>query len=64
MKAHVIDFAEPGNWAAQMRGDVLFACLGSTLKDAGSQDAQWQIDCKRPAIYTVQRLHTPKQVPT
>ena len=44
MKAHVIDFTEPGNWAAQMRGDVLFACLGSTLKDAGSQDAQWQID--------------------
>ena len=48
MKAHVIDFTEPGNWAAQMRGDVLFACLGSTLKDAGSQDAQWQIDyCHR-----------------
>ena len=44
LHSHVIDFTEPGNWAAQMRGDVLFACLGSTLKDAGSQDAQWQID--------------------
>lgn len=44
LHSHVIDFTKPGNWAAQMRGDVLFACLGSTLKDAGSQDAQWQID--------------------
>ena len=27
-----------------MTGDVLFSCLGTTIKAAGSQDAQWKVD--------------------
>ncbi|WP_217593986.1 hypothetical protein [Cohnella sp. GbtcB17] len=27
-----------------MKGDVLFSCLGTTIKAAGSQEAQWKID--------------------
>ena len=41
---HVIDFEQPHTWQDQVRGDVLFSCLGTTLKDAGSKEAQWRID--------------------
>ena len=27
-----------------MKGDVLFSCLGTTRKDAGSKAAQWKVD--------------------
>lgn len=27
-----------------MQGDVLFSCLGTTLKAAGSEEAHWKID--------------------
>lgn len=41
---YLIDFSRPGTWADKLRGDVLFSCLGTTLKDAGSQEAQRKID--------------------
>lgn len=41
---HVIDFDKIDDYHDKMTGDVLFCCLGTTLKDAGSQDAQWKID--------------------
>ncbi len=41
---HVIDFERPHTWQSQVRGDVLFSCLGTTLKEAGSKEAQWRID--------------------
>ena len=28
----------------QLVGDVLFSALGTTIKAAGSQDAQWKVD--------------------
>lgn len=40
----VIDFEDTASWQAQVKGDVLFSCLGTTLKDAGSQAAQRKID--------------------
>ena len=42
--AHVVDFDHPETWADQLRGDVLFSCLGTTIKAAGSQEAQWKVD--------------------
>ena len=42
--AHVVDFDHPENWADQLRGDVLFSCMGTTIKAAGSQEAQWKVD--------------------
>lgn len=42
--AHVVDFDHPETWADQLKGDVLFSCLGTTIRAAGSQDAQWKVD--------------------
>ena len=42
--AHQIDFAQIETWRNDVQGDVLFACLGTTLKAAGSKEAQWAID--------------------
>lgn len=42
--AHVIDFEKPSEWADRVKGDVLFSCLGTTRKDAGSKVAQWKVD--------------------
>ncbi len=44
LTVHVIDFEHLENYQALIFGDVLFSCLGTTLKVAGSQDAQWRID--------------------
>lgn len=41
---HVIGFNEPEKWRHLVTGDVLFSCLGTTLKTAGSKAAQWEID--------------------
>ena len=42
--SHVVDFDHPETWAGLLTGDVLFSCLGTTIKAAGSQDAQWKVD--------------------
>ena len=42
--AHQIDFAWIDTWRNEVQGDVLFACLGTTLKAAGSKEAQWATD--------------------
>ena len=42
--AHVVDFDHPETWADQLQGDVLFSCMGTTIKAAGSQEAQWKVD--------------------
>lgn len=42
--SHVIDFNKIEDYKTYVKGDVLFSCLGTTLKDAGSKEAQWKID--------------------
>lgn len=44
LKIHLTDFQKPEQWSHRVKGDVLFSCLGTTLKDAGSKAAQWQVD--------------------
>lgn len=44
LKSHLIDFDKPEQWQHLVKGDVLFSCLGTTLKAAGSKEAQWKID--------------------
>jgi len=44
IKIHVIDFDKPEQWKYLVKGDVLFSCLGTTLKAAGSKEAQWKVD--------------------
>lgn len=41
---HVVDFEKPENWKDLVKGDVAFSCLGTTLKDAGSKEAQRKVD--------------------
>ena len=44
LNSHQIDFSKPDDWREKVQGNVLFACLGTTLKAAGSKEAQWAID--------------------
>ena len=44
LHSHIIDFSRPQTWAESVRGDTVFACLCTTLQDAGDKEAQWQID--------------------
>lgn len=40
----VIDFDNLANYRDDIHGDVAFSLLGTTLKDAGSKEAQWRVD--------------------
>lgn len=40
----VVDFEKLEQYGDQIQGDVAFSCLGTTLKSAGSKDAQWRVD--------------------
>ena len=44
LTVHIVDFDRPEEWSNLVKGDVLFSCLGTTIKAAGSQDAQWKVD--------------------
>ena len=39
-----MDFEQLDSWKEKLKGDVLFSAMGTTLKTAGSKDAQYQID--------------------
>ncbi len=41
---HVIDFDAPASWTNGVSGDALFSALGTTLKTAGSEAAQYRVD--------------------
>lgn len=41
---HVVDFEKPEDWKDLIQGDVAFSCLGTTLKAAGSKEAQRKVD--------------------
>lgn len=44
LNIHVIDFDQPEEWTHLVTGDVLFSCLGTTIKAAGSKEKQWKVD--------------------
>lgn len=44
LQVHVVEFENPAAWKHLVKGDVLFSCLGTTLKGAGSKSAQWKVD--------------------
>jgi len=48
---HVVDFSNINSFQEIITGDVLFSCLGTTLKDAGSKEKQWKIDYDIPAEF-------------
>src|SRR4051794_19435433 len=44
LKTHIVNFEKPEEWKNLVHGDVAFSCLGTTLKDAGSKEAQKKVD--------------------
>lgn len=44
LKVHLVNFEKPEEWKDSVKGDVAFSCLGTTLKDAGSKEAQKKVD--------------------
>lgn len=44
LEKHIVDFRKPETWEKQLTGDVLFSALGTTLKQAGSKEKQYEID--------------------
>ncbi|RAK70193.1 NAD(P)H-binding protein [Hymenobacter edaphi] len=44
LEEHIVDFDKPSEWQELLQGDVLFSALGTTLKQAGSKEAQYRVD--------------------
>lgn len=44
LKEHIIDFDNITEYGTHITGDVLFSCMGTTLKQAGSKEAQYKVD--------------------
>ena len=44
LRIQVLDFEQPDEWPDFPEADVLFSSLGTTLRDAGSQAAQYRVD--------------------
>lgn len=44
LNTHIINFDQPETWWHLVKGDVLYSCLGTTLKAAGSKEAQKKVD--------------------
>jgi len=46
LRQEILDFDNPDS--AKIKGDDLFCALGTTLRKAGSKEAQYRIDCTYP----------------
>jgi uncharacterized protein YbjT (DUF2867 family) len=44
IEEYLVDFDKMGEWARYLTGDVLFSALGTTIRKAGSQSAQYRVD--------------------
>jgi uncharacterized protein YbjT (DUF2867 family) len=44
LEEHIVDFNSPAEWMHLVKGDVAFSAMGTTLKQAGSKEAQYKID--------------------
>jgi len=44
LQEHVVNFDDPAAWKRLVVGDVLYSAMGTTLRTAGSKDAQYKVD--------------------
>ncbi len=44
LQEYIVDFSTPGQWVQLVEGDVLFSALGTTLKQAGSKEKEYEVD--------------------
>ena len=56
-EVHVINFNEPHEWQHEVKGDVLFSCLGTTLKNAGGKEAQYKVDFTYQYNFALSAFH-------
>lgn len=62
LEEHIINFDKPESWMHLVQGDILFSALGSTIKQAGSQDNQYKIDYTYQ--YSFAQAAAKNQIPT
>lgn len=48
VEEHIVDFDSVSTWKELLTGDELYSAMGTTIKKAGSQDAQYKIDVTYP----------------
>lgn len=48
LKEVVVDFNKLDDYAAEIKADIIFSCLGTTIKVAGSQEAFKRVDFEYP----------------
>ena len=44
LEEYIVDFDQPDPWKKLVTGDVLYSAMGTTLRAAGSKEAQYKID--------------------
>ena len=44
LEEHIVDFDNIALWKNNLSGDEFYSALGTTIKKAGSKDAQYKID--------------------
>lgn len=44
LEQQIVDYSDEKTWGKLLTGDVLFSALGTTLKQAGSKEKQYEID--------------------
>ena len=44
LEEQIVDFGDKNTWSNLLTGDVLFSALGTTLKQAGSKEKQYDVD--------------------
>ena len=62
LQEHIVDFNQPLQWRNEVKGDVLFSAMGTTLKQAKSKDNQHQVDFTYQ--YETAKIASEQKVPT
>ncbi len=44
IEEHIVDFSNRASWEDLITGDVLFSALGTTVKQAGSKEKEYEVD--------------------
>jgi uncharacterized protein YbjT (DUF2867 family) len=44
LEQHLVDFRNKRTWVKKLKGDVLFSALGTTRKQAGGKEKQYEVD--------------------
>lgn len=44
LKVFIVNYSEPKTWSQHLSGDILFSALGTTLKQAGSKEKEYEVD--------------------